>query len=98
MEDLPGGGGEGNPFFLGINQRWFEHTAKRLRARKYPFKPRRQVNISKPGKTQGDEIACDDWPQGPTPCKPCRRQPKCMKIIKTHFSNLISIYYLIEGS
>jgi hypothetical protein len=50
MEDLPGGGGEGNPFFLGINQRWFEHTAKRLRARKYPFKPRRQVNISKPGK------------------------------------------------
>ena len=45
-----GGGGEGNPFFLGINRRWFEHTAKRLRTRKYPFKPARQVNIPKPGK------------------------------------------------
>jgi hypothetical protein len=33
------GGGEGNPFFLGINRRWFEHIAKRLRMRKYPFKP-----------------------------------------------------------
>jgi len=44
------GGGEGNPFFLGINRRWFEHTAKRLRMRKYPFKPTRQVNIPKPGK------------------------------------------------
>jgi len=38
MEDLLGGG-EGNPFFLGINRRWFEHIAKRLRMRKYPFKP-----------------------------------------------------------
>jgi hypothetical protein len=45
-----GGGGEGTPFFLGINRRWFEHTAKRLRTRKYPFKPVRQVNIPKPGK------------------------------------------------
>jgi hypothetical protein len=44
------GGGEGTPFLLGINRRWFEHTAKRLRTRKYPFKPARQVNIPKPGK------------------------------------------------
>jgi len=45
-----GRGGEGNPFFLGINRRWFKHTAKRLRTRKYPFKPARQVNIPNPGK------------------------------------------------
>jgi hypothetical protein len=50
------GGGEGNPFFLGINRRWFEHTTKRLRMRKYPFKPARQVNIPNPGKPKETKL------------------------------------------
>ncbi len=80
-------GGERKPFFLGINRRWFEHTAKWLRMRKYPFKPTRQMNIPKPTSQSWLFLNCRILQNGRGGC--CNKGHKNLKVIRAHEINLV---------
>lgn len=82
-----GGEGKENLFFLGINRRWFEHTTKRLRMRKHPFKPTRQVNIPKPTSQSWLFLNCRILQNGRGGC--CNKGHKNLKVIKAHEINLV---------